>query len=61
VPQRLVVYAPNEWEDVDIVLWRNPIAFYGQSGRLVLDELPGFTAAAETFAGNSVLRGAVRR
>ncbi|GAB3883840.1 TatD family hydrolase [Kibdelosporangium lantanae] len=43
--------------DVDKVLWRNPVEFYGQSGRLVLDELPGFAASAETFAGNSVLRG----
>jgi uncharacterized protein len=43
--------------DVDKVLWQNPVEFYGQSGRLVLDELPGFAASAETFAGNSVLRG----
>ncbi|MCE7011490.1 TatD family hydrolase [Kibdelosporangium philippinense] len=43
--------------DVDKVLWRNPVDFYGQSGRLVLDELPGFSASTETFAGNSVLRG----
>jgi uncharacterized protein len=43
--------------DVDKVLWRNPVEFYGQSDRLVLDELPGFAASAETFAGNSVLRG----
>jgi uncharacterized protein len=46
-------------EDVDTVLWRNPVAFYGQSGRLELDEdaadEPDRTA---TFAGNSVLRGA---
>jgi predicted metal-dependent TIM-barrel fold hydrolase len=43
--------------DVDKVLWQNPVAFYGQSDRLVLDELPGFAASSETFAGNSVLRG----
>jgi predicted metal-dependent TIM-barrel fold hydrolase len=43
--------------DVDKVLWQNPVAFYGQSDRLVLDELPGFEPSAETFAGNSVLRG----
>jgi predicted metal-dependent TIM-barrel fold hydrolase len=43
--------------DVDKVLWRNPVEFYGQSDRLVLDELPGFTASTDTFAGNSVLRG----
>jgi len=43
--------------DVDKVLWHNPVEFYGQSDRLVLDELPGFAPSAETFAGNSVLRG----
>lgn len=43
--------------DVDKVLWQNPVEFYGQSDRLVLDELPGFEPSAETFAGNSVLRG----
>jgi predicted metal-dependent TIM-barrel fold hydrolase len=43
--------------DVDKVLWQNPVEFYGQSDRLVLDELPGFIASGETFAGNSVLRG----
>jgi predicted metal-dependent TIM-barrel fold hydrolase len=41
-------------DDVDLVLWRNPVEFYGQSGRL---DLEGETAAAE-FAGNSILRGA---
>ncbi|SEP47181.1 TatD family hydrolase [Amycolatopsis saalfeldensis] len=44
--------------DVDRVLWENPVAFYGQSGRLTLDPLPGFTGEASEFAGNSVLRGA---
>jgi predicted metal-dependent TIM-barrel fold hydrolase len=43
--------------DVDKVLWQNPVDFYGQSDRLALDELPGFAPSAETFAGNSVLRG----
>ncbi|GAB3963328.1 TatD family hydrolase [Actinoallomurus acanthiterrae] len=43
------------FDDVDKVLWRNPRAFYGQSGRL--DPL-GFTA--DTFAGNSVHRGTPR-
>jgi uncharacterized protein len=43
--------------DVDKVLWQNPVEFYGQSDRLVLDELAGFTPSGETFAGNSVLRG----
>jgi uncharacterized protein len=40
--------------DVDTVLWRNPVEFYGQSGRLALDDLPG---SEDTFLGNSVLRG----
>lgn len=43
-------------DDVDRVFWQNPVAFYGQSGRLDLDETPADPAA--TFEGNSVLRGA---
>jgi uncharacterized protein len=42
-------------DDVDRVLWRNPVAFYGQSGRLLLDDIDAEPAA--TFEGNSVLRG----
>jgi predicted metal-dependent TIM-barrel fold hydrolase len=46
-------------DDVDLVLWRNPVAFFGQSGRLDLTELgAGDIDAAATFEGNSVLRGA---
>lgn len=50
-------------DDVDQVLWRNPVAFYGQSGNLVLDPVPGFTEGAPPtpgveFEGSSVLRGA---
>jgi len=41
-------------DEVDQVLWRNPVAFYGQSGRLDL----ATTDVAETFEGNSILRGA---
>ncbi|WP_433868854.1 TatD family hydrolase [Saccharopolyspora sp. CA-218241] len=44
--------------EVTTVLWDNPVAFYGQSGRLNLDPLPGFTAEANSYEGNSVLRGA---
>ncbi|GGR62203.1 TatD family hydrolase [Streptomyces roseolus] len=40
-------------DDVDRVLWRNPVAFYGLSGRLRLD-VPVPDALHE---GNSVLRG----
>ncbi|TDD89968.1 hydrolase TatD [Saccharopolyspora karakumensis] len=42
-------------EDVDRVLWRNPVEFYAQSGRLLLD--PVETDQTATFEGNSVLRG----
>ena len=42
--------------DVEQVLWDNPVAFYGQSGRLLLDE-PVQPDQTATFAGNSVLRG----
>jgi predicted metal-dependent TIM-barrel fold hydrolase len=50
-------------DDVDTVLWRNPVEFYGQSGQLILDPIPGFDAAqlpdaAAGFEGNSILRGA---
>jgi hypothetical protein len=45
-------------DDVDKVLWRNPVTFYGQSGRLDLDGLDaGTREASATYAGNSVLRG----
>jgi uncharacterized protein len=40
-------------DDVDRVLWRNPVEFYSQSGRL---DLAADTPAA-TFAGSSILRG----
>jgi predicted metal-dependent TIM-barrel fold hydrolase len=40
-------------DDVDLVMWRNPVAFYGQSGRLDLADRP----PADTFAGSSILRG----
>jgi predicted metal-dependent TIM-barrel fold hydrolase len=41
-------------DDVDQVLWRNPVAFYGLSGRLDLDAAP---PTAATHEGNSILRG----
>ena len=43
-------------DDVDTVLWRNPLSFYAQSGRLRLEE-PLTADLAAPFAGNSVLRG----
>ncbi|MCC9705712.1 TatD family hydrolase [Streptomyces sp. MNU76] len=40
-------------DDVDLVLWRNPVAFYGLSGRLDLDVV----TTDATHEGNSILRG----
>ena len=58
-------------DDVDRVLWRNPVEFYGQSGRLELEDVERDAVAAppppvagrargrvrRRFEGNSVLRG----
>jgi uncharacterized protein len=38
---------------VDRVMWRNPVEFYAQSGRLELTAKP----PEDTFAGSSILRG----
>lgn len=43
-------------DEIDRVVWRNPVEFFGQSGRLELDEVPPDPAA--TFEGSSILRGA---
>jgi predicted metal-dependent TIM-barrel fold hydrolase len=43
-------------DDIDLVMWRNPVEFYGQSGRLDVRE-PGAGPGEATFAGNSILRG----
>jgi predicted metal-dependent TIM-barrel fold hydrolase len=43
-------------DDIDRVVWRNPVEFFGQSGRLTLDEL-GERDLAATFEGNTLLRG----
>ncbi|MGW4892865.1 TatD family hydrolase [Kitasatospora sp. NPDC004240] len=43
-------------DEVDRVMWRNPVEFYGQSGRLVLDDADR-TPDEPLFAGNSVRRG----
>jgi predicted metal-dependent TIM-barrel fold hydrolase len=48
-------------DDVDQVLWRNPLRFFAQSGRLELGaevvDAPQLVGASSTFMGNSVLRG----
>jgi len=41
-------------DDVDRVLWHNPVEFYAQSGRLDLSDITGVESV---FAGNSILRG----
>jgi predicted metal-dependent TIM-barrel fold hydrolase len=41
-------------DDVDQVLWRNPVEFFSQSGRLDVSEVRHPEAV---FADNSVLRG----
>ncbi|BCJ72928.1 TatD family hydrolase [Catellatospora sp. IY07-71] len=41
-------------DDVDRVLWRNPVEFYGASGKL---DLSDDDAPAGEFAGNSIKRG----
>ena len=43
-------------DDIDKVVWRNPLEFFGQSGRLILDDL-GERDMAATFEGNTLLRG----
>jgi predicted metal-dependent TIM-barrel fold hydrolase len=40
--------------DIETVAWRNPVAFFAQSGRLMLDDAG---TAAASFEGNSVRRG----
>ena len=40
-------------DDVDLVMWRNPVEFYGQSGRLDLSA----TTPGPSFAGSSIARG----
>jgi hypothetical protein len=41
-------------DDVDLVMWRNPVEFYGQSGRLDLSDIE---RPDDTFEGSSILRG----
>ena len=43
-------------DDVDRVVWQNPVEFFGQSGRLILGDL-GERDLTATFEGNTVLRG----
>jgi predicted metal-dependent TIM-barrel fold hydrolase len=43
--------------DMETVFWRNPVAFFAQSGRLGDVESAAGIDQRETFEGNSVLRG----
>jgi predicted metal-dependent TIM-barrel fold hydrolase len=43
-------------DEVEKVFWRNPVAFYGLSGRLDMSEIDSEPSAL--YQGNSVLRGA---
>jgi len=51
---RLMLESGFSADDVDLVMWRNPAEFYGQSGRLDLSDIPKPDA---TFEGSSILRG----
>jgi predicted metal-dependent TIM-barrel fold hydrolase len=47
-------------DDVETIAWKNPLAFFGQSGRLDLSEDGDIRPPidqTQQFAGNSVLRG----
>jgi len=46
-------------EQIETIVWKNPIAFFGQSGRLDLGETSDALKVdqRELFEGNSVLRG----
>jgi uncharacterized protein len=57
---RLMLSAGFERDDVDRVLWRNPVEFFGRSGRLELAAPDGSgtqTAVGGAFAGNTIVRG----
>jgi hypothetical protein len=45
-------------DDVDRLLWRNPVEFYAQAGRLDLSDVGGGgSGSGVCFAGNSIQRG----
>jgi predicted metal-dependent TIM-barrel fold hydrolase len=43
-------------DDIDRLVWRNPVEFFGQSNRLILDDIEAPDLSA-TFEGSGVLRG----
>jgi predicted metal-dependent TIM-barrel fold hydrolase len=44
-------------DDVETICWRNPVRFFGQSGRLDLVDSAPAVDQRQLFEGNSVLRG----
>lgn len=61
IPRTIVKLQQARVSDADIeqLVWKNPIAFFAQSGRLRESDLawPASADLRETFEGNSVLRG----
>jgi hypothetical protein len=62
VPKTVAVMRARGIADADIetIVWKNPVAFFAQSGRLDLGAAEGVPAKIdqrELFEGNSVLRG----
>ena len=61
IPRTIVKLQQARVPDADIeqLVWKNPIAFFAQSGRLQENDLawPASADLRETFEGNSVLRG----
>ena len=61
IPRTIVKLQQARTPDADIetLVWKNPIAFFAQSGRLKEADLawPATADLRETFEGNSVLRG----
>jgi predicted metal-dependent TIM-barrel fold hydrolase len=49
--------------EIETICWKNPVAFFAQSGRFRADELEGALGVDQTrlFEGNSVLRGQAPR
>jgi predicted metal-dependent TIM-barrel fold hydrolase len=46
-----------EPDDIERVVWKNPIAFFAQSGKLAEEDITRDVDQSELFEGNSVLRG----
>jgi predicted metal-dependent TIM-barrel fold hydrolase len=61
VPKTVALMRESGIAEADIrrIVWENPLAFFGQSGQLDLDDLAAAPAIDQSrlFEGNSVLRG----